>query len=281
MAERQALGRGLSALISRPERAPGETRAIPLDEIHKNVLQPRKRFVDAAIAELAASIREKGVLQPIVVRRAAQGGYEIIVGERRWRAAREAGMDAIPAIVREASDRESLELALVENIQREDLNPIEQAQAFRALMELNGLTQEDLATRVGKDRTTITNVLRLLALPPEIQEDLSEGRLTMGHGRALLGCANAAHQRALRDRILRQGLSVREVERLALEGPDGGARRTRARATGDSTLKALEADLQSRFQTPVTLRRRGKRGTIEIKFYNDEDLDRIVRLILG
>jgi len=275
MPERQALGRGLSALIERPERTGDEVRMIPIGEIHKNVLQPRKRFDDAAIAGLAASILEQGLLQPIILRQRAIG-YEIVIGERRWRAAKEAGLEAIPAIVRESTDQESLELAIVENIQREDLNPIEQAQAFRALMDLKKMTQEEVAGRMGKDRATVANMVRLLGLPQEIQLDVVEGRLSMGHARALLACSSAVRQRALRDRIVQKGLSVREAERLAGE--------TRGKAAGrpaDPALAGIAEDLRRHFQTPVTVSRRGRRGRVEIRFYNDEDLDRILRLIMG
>ncbi len=280
MPERQALGRGLAALLREPERGTGDVRSIPLKDIHSNVLQPRKRFDEAGLAELTASIREKGVLQPIVVRR-RDAGYEIVLGERRWRAAREAGLDAIPALVRDTSDRESLEIALVENIQREDLNPIELATAYRGLIEVNGLAQEDLARRLGKDRATVANTLRLLGLPVDIQTNLVEGSLTMGHARALLGAASPARQRALRDRVLQEGLTVREVERLAREDHAPRARAPREAPRTDPAFARLQGDLQRRFQTPVFVRRRGKRGAIEIVFYGDADLDRIVRLLLG
>jgi ParB family chromosome partitioning protein len=232
----------------------------------------------SGIAELAASIREKGVLQPIVVRRAA-AGFEIVIGERRWRAARSAGLASIPAIVRETSDRESLELALVENIQREDLDPIELATAYQGLMELNGLTQEEVARRLGKDRATVANTVRLLGLPAEIQRDVAEGRLSMGHARALLGCSPAARQRALRDRIVREGLSVREVERLVRETREG-RERPAPPPSRTAALSEAEQALQRHFQTPVAIKRRGRQGRIEIRFYNDEDLDRLLGLIL-
>lgn len=280
MPERQALGRGLSALIGRPERAGPEVRAIPIDDIHKNVLQPRKHFDDAGIEELAASIREQGVLQPIVVRRQA-AGYEVIVGERRWRAARAAGLETIPALVRDSSDQESLELAIVENIQREDLNPIEQAQAFRTLMDLNKMTQEAVAARLGKDRATVANTIRLLGLPRDIQQDVAAGQLSMGHARALLACASTARQRALRDRIVRKGLSVREAERLAREERSQAGPRARARTPADAALGQVAEDLRRHFQTPVSVKRSGRGGRVEIRFYSDADLDRILRMILG
>lgn len=280
MPERQALGRGLSALLREPERSGGDVRTILLRDIHPNVLQPRKRFDEAGLAELTASIREKGILQPIVVRR-RDSGYEIVLGERRWRAAQAAGLEAIPALVRDTSDRESIEIALVENIQREDLNPIELAAAYRSLIEENGLSQEDLANRIGKDRATVANTLRLLSLPEDIQANLVEGEIAMGHARALLAALSPARQRALRDRIVREGLSVREVERLAREERVAPPRARREEAKPDPALARIQGDLQRRFQTPVFVRRRGKRGAIEIVFYSDTDLDRILRLMLG
>jgi len=280
MPERQALGRGLAALLREPERTPGDARPIPLRDIHPNVLQPRKRFDEAGLAELAASIREKGVLQPIVVRRRSSG-YEIVLGERRWRAAEAAGLESIPALVRDTSDREALEVALVENIQREDLNPIELATAYRGLIEVNGLGQEDLARRLGKDRATVANTLRLLSLPEDIQANLVDGALSMGHARALLAAPSPARQRALRDRILQEGLSVREVERLAREERRTPPRARRAEPQPDPALTRIQGDLQRRFQTPVFVRQRGRRGAIEIVFYGDADLDRIIRIMLG
>jgi ParB family chromosome partitioning protein len=244
------------------------------------VLQPRRRFDEKAIAELASSIREKGVLQPIVVRR-RDSGYEILLGERRWRAARAAGLETIPALVRDASDRESLEIALVENIQREDLNAIELATAYRSLIEMSGLTQEEVAARLGKDRATVANTIRLLALPEDIQRDVLEGTLSMGHARALLGLEPAARQRALRDRILREGISVREAERLAREGRSTPPRARKQPSAADPALARVQADLQRRFQTPVVVRRRGRRGTIQVVFYSDADLDRVLKLMLG
>ena len=280
MAERQALGRGLSALITPSERRPNDVRALPIKDLHKNASQPRKHFDDGAIAELAASIREKGLLQPIVVRR-VRIGYEIIVGERRWRAAREAGLETVPAIVREATDRESLELALVENIQREDLNPIELATAYQGLMNLNGLTQEEVAGHLGVDRATVANIIRLLALPREIQQDVAEGRLSMGHARALLGCGTAVRQAALRERIIREGLSVRVVERLIRDAKDARPRRATSGAQTDPALAPAEEALKRHFQTPVSIKQHGKKGRLEIKFFSNEDLNRILRMILG
>src|SRR5438034_2869346 len=202
------LGRGLGALLSSTPTADDALVEIPVDQIEASSSQPRKSFNAETLDELAASIRASGVIQPIIVRRSG-AGYQLIAGERRWRAARQAGLDRIPAIVREASDAESLELALVENLLREDLNPMEEAEAYRQLLQQFGWTQEQLAQRIGRDRTSIANSLRLLRLPDEIQNDLRSGRLTMGHARALLALATTAEQLKLRDEILAHDRSVR------------------------------------------------------------------------
>src|SRR3989449_9445107 len=211
MISKRGLGRGLGALLS---AEPAEAEAlveVPIDQIEVNPNQPRKVFDFTALDELAASIRSSGVIQPIIVRRFA-GAYQLIAGERRWRAARQAGLDRIPAIVREASDAESLELALVENLLREDLNPMEESEAYRHLLDQFGWTQDQLAQRIGRDRTSIANSLRLLRLPEEIQADLRGGRLTMGHARALLALPSTADQLKLRDEILAHDWSVRATE---------------------------------------------------------------------
>src|SRR5574337_328447 len=213
MANRHGLGRGLGALLS--STSDGEsiesTTDLPIDSITPNSQQPRKDFNDKALHDLADSLRQSGVLQPIVVRRRGLG-YELIVGERRWRAAKLAGLTHIPAVVREATDAQSLELALVENLLREDLNPMEEAEAYQRLLAEFGWTQEELAARVGKDRSSIANCLRLLKLPAIIQEDLRAGRLTMGHARALLSLTGEAAQLRLREEILAHSWSVRTTE---------------------------------------------------------------------
>jgi len=219
MANKHGLGRGLGALLSPSESAPlaaaamagGGIQDIPVEAIAPNPQQPRKAFEINALSDLAASLRRSGVIQPVVVRRAGQG-YQLIVGERRWRAAKLAGLEKIPAVVREATDAESLELALIENLLREDLNPIEEAEAYQKLLAQFAWTQEELAERVGKDRSSIANCLRLLKLPESIQADLRAGRLTMGHARALLSLASAADQLRLREEILAHSWSVRATE---------------------------------------------------------------------
>jgi len=275
MAERRALGRGLGALLPGPE-IPG-IQEVPLDAIAASPHQPRRRFEQADLEELAASIREQGVISPLILRR-GRDGYELVAGERRLRAARLAGLKTVPAIVRDLADAEALELALVENLQREDLNAVEEAEAYRRLTEDFGLSQEDVAQRVGKDRSTISNALRLLRLPARILEDLAAGSLTEGHARALLALGRAADQIRVRDQIVRAGLSVRGAEALVRRqkerGPEAPDRRRR---TGtDHNLAALEDRLREALGTKVRIRRRGKGGAVEIEFYSNEDLDRIL-----
>src|SRR5688500_2733284 len=217
--ERKVLGRGLSALIPGAKADAGQAvgkglAEIPLVDIHANKYQPRKSFDDGALEELAASIKEKGILQPVVVRRAGADKYELIAGERRLRAAKRAGLAAIPAVIKDVSDLESLELALIENIQRRDLNPIEEAQSYASLVNEFGLTQEDLAKRVGRERSTVANTLRLLKLPNEIQKDLASGALSMGHARALLALTDGGSQMQVRAEIIGKALSVRAAEAL-------------------------------------------------------------------
>src|SRR3990172_11567810 len=219
MASKHGLGRGLGALLASSDAVPlssvakagSSTQEIPIDAIVPNPQQPRKDFEAKALNELAASMRKSGVIQPVVVRPAGQG-YQLIVGERRWRAAKLAGLERIPAVLREATDAESLELALIENLLREDLNPIEEAEAYQKLLAQFAWTQEELAERVGKDRSSIANCLRLLKLPESIQADLRAGRLTMGHARALLSLGSAADQLRLREEILAHSWSVRATE---------------------------------------------------------------------
>jgi len=213
-ARKRGLGRGLDALIEKAEAKPEEpVNTLPLDRLHPNRFQPRSHFDEAAIEDLVASIRAQGVIQPLVVTPEGDG-YAIIAGERRWRAARKAGLETVPVVVREvADDRELLELALVENLQRSDLNPVEEAEAYAALQDKFGLSQETVATRVGKARTTVTNALRLLRLPEEVRELLREGQLTAGQARPLLGLATPEEQILLAERAVREGLSARDLER--------------------------------------------------------------------
>ena len=275
MTKPRGLGRGLGALLS---AAPAEEESlvdIPIDQIAVNPNQPRKTFDSNKLIELAASIRASGVIQPIVVRRDGVG-YQLIAGERRWRAAREAGLQRIPAIVRDATDAQSLELALIENLLREDLNPIEEADAYRKLLSQFAWTQDELAQRVGRDRSTIANCLRLLRLPDMIQADLRAGRLTMGHAIALLALPTESEQLRLREQILAHDWSVRVTEdtvRVHRVGRAGAARRRSAEWV------ALEDRLARALMTRVRLRGNGRRGTIEVTYATAEELERLTGLL--
>ncbi len=280
MVQKYGLGRGLSALIPGAEGAGALPLEIPLAELESNPHQPRRHFEPGALEELAATIRTHGVLTPVVVRRAAHG-YQIVAGERRVRAARLAGLTRIPAIVKEASNAQALEMALVENLQREDLNPLEAAEAYRRLVEEFGLTQEQVAGRLGRDRSSVTNALRLLRLPRRLREDLAAGILSEGHARALLGLDKAADQLKARDHVVKRGLTVRATEALVRRlrrGVDSPGGRPR---TGDPNLEALEEQLRVALGTKVRIVRNGKGGILEISFFSDEDLTRLVEAIAG
>lgn len=289
MTKRGGLGRGLSALI--PGAVEEGTGAglldIPVNAVAPNPKQPRTMFHDESLDALALSIQEVGVLQPIVVRKAA-GGFELIAGERRLRAAKKAGLATIPAVIRDSDDAESLREALIENIHREDLNPIELAEAFRELLEELGLKQETLAERLGMSRSHIANTIRLLALPPEVQQQLAGGRIQAGHGRALLSLADAEAQRTLAVRIAAEDLTVREVEELVrnyLEHPAGIAQqKANLRAVPEpqeSPLGEVEELLSEQLATRVTIQMGKKRGKVVIEFGSADDLDRIVSEIIG
>jgi len=277
MANRHGLGRGLGALLSstsEPDLA-GATTDLPIDSITANPNQPRKAFDDKSLRELSASLRQSGVLQPVVVRHLGQG-YQLVVGERRWRAAKMAGLTRIPAVIREATDAECLELALVENLLREDLNPMEEAEAYQRLLTEFGWTQEVLAHRVGRDRSSIANCLRLLKLPELIQADLRAGRLTMGHARALLSLTSPADQLKLREEILAHSWSVRTTE----EGVQAKrARPARRQLRRSPELAALEDALRSALATRVRLIGNERAGRIEIAYTSREELDRLAELI--
>ena len=278
MITKRGLGRGLGALLA---AEPTEAEAlvdVPIDQIEVNPHQPRKVFDFTALDELAASIRASGVIQPIIVRRVG-ATYQLIAGERRWRAARQAGLDRIPAIVREATDAQSIELALVENLLREDLNPIEAAQAYQKLLAEFSWTQEELAQRIGKDRTSIANCLRLLRLPEEIQADLRSGRLTMGHARALLALPTVSEQLKLRDEILAHDWSVRTTEdsiraKESLGGVNGPLlpRKGRRRSV---ELAALEEALQRGLMTRVRIIGNERKGKIEVSYATPDELERL------
>jgi ParB family chromosome partitioning protein len=274
---KRGLGRGLSALLPPTEgEDAGRLRELPTESLVPNPQQPRRHFEPQALEELAASIRASGILQPLVVRpRGAQ--FEILVGERRWRAAQQAGLPRVPAIVREASDAEALELALVENLLREDLNPLEAADAYQRLLTEFGWTQEELARRLGKDRSSVANALRLLRLPPLIQEDLRAGRLTMGHARALLGLPSPAAQLRLRQRILTQDWSVRATE-AGVQARRPGRAKVRRRAPD---LEALEEELRHALGTRVRLIGTMLRGRIELPYTTGAELERIHARLTG
>ena len=279
MAKAFGLGRGLEALIPRGGDAPTTIQELPLDQVNPNPHQPRARFDDTELAELADSIRAHGVLQPIVVRARVDGSYELVAGERRLRASRLAERETIPAIVRDTEDENQLELALVENVQRADLNAIEEALAYRELIDRFGLSHEAVARRVGKSRVAVSNALRLLELAPETREAIVEGRISEGHGRALAALTIHGLQRAVLEVVLARHLSVRQTEELVRrkrEAPQVAADRA-ARLPGD--LADLEAQLRGVLATKVGIVRTRKGGRLVIDFYSDEELDRIYSII--
>jgi len=277
--KKKVLGRGLSALLTGTTSsagAPGAGRdpgflQIPVEKIRAGSLQPRRTFPPGALEELVASIREKGVLQPVLVR-PTPDGYELVAGERRFRAAEAAGLSTIPAVVRRLTDREALEAALVENIQRADLNAIELAEGYQRLVHDFSLSQEQVAERVGKDRATVANTVRLLKLPHPVRQAVVDGRLSAGHARALLS-ALPEHVASICETVLRRGLSVRETERLC--GPAGKRKTARNVAPPDVHRKSLEEELSRRGGTRVRLRGTLKKGRVEISYFSSEELDRL------
>src|SRR6266436_5118801 len=274
---RRGLGRGLGALLSSTPAKGEALLEVPIDLIAPNPNQPRKSFDSNGLSELTASIRSSGVIQPVVVRRQGQG-YQLIAGERRWRAAKIAGLERIPALLREATDGESLELALIENLLREDLNPIDEAEAYQKLLAEFEWTQEELAQRVGRDRSSIANCLRLLKLPEPVQKDLRAGRLTMGHARALLSLTSPADQLKLREEILAHSWSVRATEE-GVQRKRRSAPRRLGRRSAD--LAALEDSLRQALATRVRLVGNERAGRIEITYTSAEDLERLTELIAG
>jgi ParB family chromosome partitioning protein len=277
------LGKGFAALLRRGREEVPEgfmVAEIPVAEIHPNPNQPRQDFDPESLAELVDSITRNGILQPIIVRAEATG-YQLIAGERRWRAASQAGLATIPAIIRNATENESLELALIENIQRKNLNPIEQARAYRDLIERFGLTQEEAAERLGKNRSSIANILRLLDLPQDIQESVSRGTLTMGHARALLGLADRTQQRRIAERIVGEDLSVRHTERLVNAELRGIEQKPQEREEKPPHVLDLEAKLRIALGTRVTIEQlKADRGRVVIDFFSHDDFQRILGRLL-
>jgi len=277
-----ALGRGMGSLI--PGASPAERRGVVqlgIEEIIADKHQPRRHFADAQLDELAASIKAKGVLLPVLVRRGESGqGYVIIAGERRWRAAQRAGLRELPALVREVSESEAFELALIENIQREDLNPVEEAEAYQRLVSDHGLTQEQLAERVGKDRSTVANSLRLLRLPEKIKRAIVEGTLSMGHARALLGIAEEADLAKAAERVIAEGLSVRGAEQLVqrIKSKHGGKKE---RGETSVQVRHIVEKLQRKLGSKVELKDRGGKGELVVRYDSHADLERILAAVLG
>jgi ParB family chromosome partitioning protein len=283
MAQRKALGRGLNALLGTPEaEATDQLREIDIDRIIPNSHQPRKDFDEDALNELAASIREHGVIQPVVVSALDDGFFQLIAGERRWRASQRAGLLRIPAVVRKAGEHDSLELALIENLQREDLNPMEEAQAYERLISDFGMTQEEVARRVGKNRATIANMLRLLRLPEEVQQWLRENRLTTGHAKALLSLSDLNAILDSARKIIQGNYSVRQAELLVSRhaNRDGKTESGGSVETVDPNVKAAVHALEQVLGTKVTVQENGGRGRIEIHFYSFEEMNRLYEGLL-
>jgi ParB family chromosome partitioning protein len=299
-----ALGRGLGALLggasvkspappvadaaaqpAPPAPAGASIRKVPLDRIRPCPFQPRKEFTEEAIRELADSIREQGIVQPLIVRPRGDH-FELIAGERRWRAARLAGLTEAPVVEREATDREVLELALIENLQRENLNPIEEAQGYSQLIEQFQLRQDDVAQRVGKSRTVVANALRLLKLPSLVQSAVRDGRLSVGHAKVILGLADFSGQQGIADRVLAEGLSVRQTEELvtrwqtpAPSKPGPTKNGAAAIPSRDPHVADLETRLRERLGTKVTVRYRQGKGSVEVKFFTEAELERILQIV--
>lgn len=281
MAKRPALGKGIGALLtSASQDGRHKYFVCPVEDLKPHHQQPRKTFNDAKMAELVASIREKGVIQPLVVRHTGDH-YQIIAGERRWRAAQKAGLKEIPVVIQDVSEDWALEMALIENIQREDLNPIEEAEAYRYLMSTFELSQDEVARRVGRERPTVANALRLLRLPAAIQQDVVTGQLTMGHARALLSLESAARIKDVRDQVVKKQFSVRQTEALVKKLKGSQGKTAPRKAQPDPELADLVARLQRCLGTKVSLHpqaRGGKGGKIEISYYSLEELERLLEL---
>jgi ParB family chromosome partitioning protein len=282
---KRALGRGIDALLSTEAEGSSSVTSVPIAAIKISGNQPRKNFPADALEELARSIQSKGVLQPILVQSAGTDGYTVVAGERRFRAAKIAGLTEIPVLIGSFTELEKTEIALIENLQREDLSPVEEAQGYKTLIDAGSLTQEEVAQRVGKSRVTVANSLRLLKLPAEILETLDKGRISAGHARALLAVQDEANRNKLFRRILDEELSVREVEKEAAISQDQGSTKVRPERSKEPAkspeLRSLEQSLIERLGTKVSIRGSETRGKIEISYYSMEDLERVLSLIAG
>ena len=284
MAKKKAelgLGRGLNALLGDPvlqDQGEGSV-SLPISQVEPGLNQPRKRFDPEALAELADSIREHGIIQPLTVRRLSSGYYQIIAGERRWRAAKQAGLDEVPAVIIEADDRKVMEIGLIENLQREDLNPAEEARGYQVLMNEYGMTQDQVAQRMGKSRPAVTNALRLLNLPEDVLTLVEEGRLSAGHARALLGAPTPALQRQGARAVLDKGLSVRQTEALVKALQKEKKPKVRSEDMLAIYLADLEKNLGSQLGRKVHIQHRGKKGKLELEYYSEDDLETLLRLL--
>jgi ParB family chromosome partitioning protein len=276
---RKALGRGLNALLREVEAAATGLDSIPVELIDPNPFQPRRAFPPATLKELADSIRSSGLVQPILLR-PAEGRYQLVAGERRWRAARLAGLEKIPAVVRDVTDEQALELSLTENLLREDLSPIEVAHGLEALQQKHGLSHEDIAQRLGLNRSTVTNTLRLLRLPPDVQDMVTEGKLSAGHGRALLALDSAAAQTKLARTVVDRGWSVRDTEQWVAWQTAPPETLSVAEEKLDPNVRAAVLELERTLGTRVRIVGDAQRGRIEIKYYSAEDLNRIFECIV-
>ena len=286
MASERGLGRGLGALLGDAalQSQEGGSLTLPISQVEPGLKQPRKRFDDESLADLADSIRIHGVIQPLTVRRLSSGYYQIIAGERRWRAAKLAGLSEVPAVIIEADDRKVMELGLIENLQREDLNPVEEANGYKVLMDDYGLTQDEVAQRVGKSRPAVANALRLLALPDAVHLLLEEGKLSAGHARAILAVPNGDLQKKLAQRVVSQGLSVRQTEALAkrLANSDNEEPQSPSPTPVDDLslyVQEAEKSLANRFGRKVKIVSGKRKGKVELEFYNTEDLTALLDLL--
>jgi ParB family chromosome partitioning protein len=284
---RKALGKGLSALIpDKPLPVPAlpagndGVREVPVQNVYPNPHQPRKDFAAHGMEDLVRSVKKRGVIQPVLVRE-SKGGFQLIAGERRWRAARQAGMVKIPVIVRKVSDQDSLELALIENLQRENLNPMEAAEAYERLLREFNLTQDEVARQVGKQRSSVANALRLLALPVEVQDYVRQGKLSAGHAKAILSLSRKPEQTAAAREILRRGLSVREAEALVRKTAAGAKAAQRVSPVKDIHLAAVENELKRHLGTQVRIHDKKDKGKIEIEYYSKKERERLIVMLRG